>query len=162
MLEGESKCQGLMVLYRYEALLEGRPQRSCSYRGREVTTFVSAGPAQAAHNIKHLELELYNRTERGEQERSEHRWALHMASIELQRWGLRNNTAPDAGQHPQRAGTQVRWVGERAASFIPPAMTVSCSSYLSISRWGARCKTWALCTSHLTPIACVWVTDAFP
>ena len=36
--------------------------RSCgSHRGGQVTTLVSARPAQAAYNIEHLELELHNK-----------------------------------------------------------------------------------------------------
>lgn len=34
---------------------------NCSYCGGQVAAFVSADPAQAADNIEHLELELYNR-----------------------------------------------------------------------------------------------------
>lgn len=39
------------------------PHRSVdlSYHGRKVTTSVSAGPAETAHNVEHLELELKSR-----------------------------------------------------------------------------------------------------
>lgn len=35
---------------------------TCSYRSGQVAAFVTADPAQAADNIKHLELELHERT----------------------------------------------------------------------------------------------------